>query len=163
MNLRDVDSYLKRKALAEHPSTPAAEAESARAQMRAMEVEQPDIALRAAAVEAALNREAGFDPNDFFPRGGANPGSKPAAPTNPFTAFVDGVFKGAAREFADTVAGEVSGASRHEALKPEQVVTRRMACAKGQVCIEIRANKKDMKRRFLREQVMDRIEDLLTE
>lgn len=162
MTLRDVDSYLKRKALAEHPSTPAAEARSARDQMAAMEKEQPDITLRAAAVEAALHREVpGFDPNEFF--GARAPAAAPPPATNPVTAFIDGIFKGAAREFADTVAGEVSGASRHDALAPEQVVTRRMACAKGQVCIEVRANKKDMKRRFLREQVMDRIEDLLTE
>jgi len=163
MTLRDIDHYLKLKARADHEATPAPERDVAKRQMEALEAEHPDISLRAAAVEAALNHTPSIE--DFFPRSAPHrespAGAKPTQ--NPFAAFVDGLFRGAANDFANTVAGEVTGAQRHDALRPEQVVTRRMSCGKGQVCIEVRANRKDMRRRALREQVMDRIEEMLQE
>ncbi len=158
MTVKDIDMYLKLKARADHPTTPAPEAANAQKQLMAMELEHPDIAAKALHVQTVLN---GTD--EFFPRVGASAPGTPAAPKNAVLAFVDGMVRGAASEFADRVAGEVSGAGRHEALRSGQVVTRRMSCGKGQVCIEIRANQRDMQRRQLRDQVMDRVEELLRE
>lgn len=159
MTVKDIDLFLKLKARAEHPATPAPEAATAHKQMLEMELEHPDIAAKALHVQTVLS---GTD--DFFPRASSE-GTHAQAPVskNPVLAFVDGVFRGAAQEFAGRVAEEVSGASRHEGLKAGQVVTRRLACGKGQVCIEVRANRKDMQRRPLRDQVLDRVEEMLRE
>jgi hypothetical protein len=148
MDLGDVDRYLKVRALADHPRTPAAEARVAKARAASMEADHFGIQEAALRVQRAM---AGDDP-------------APQAPPSPARGWSDlfrDVAQQTASEFADRFAGEVSGAGRFEPLARGECVFVDHDCGDGQVCLEVRVLARDLGRVRSRDRIIDGVEDEL--
>lgn len=145
-SLRDIDLYLKRRAMAEGAGNANEKAE-ARRQVEQMEQEHPGIRKQAKAVQAALDGEGAPTTEEGW-KGAVAEFFKQTAQTS-------------ASRFADEFAGEVSGASRFEPLKIRECVLKEHRCAEGQVCLEIRARVKDVNSSKARAAILDGIEEQL--
>lgn len=153
MTLRDIDLYLKKRALAEGTSAPA-EAAEARRQAEAMEIEFPGIQTRAAAVKRALEG----DP----PRGDRSAGRGSGLAE----AAGDWLRKAAqdvASQAAHDLAGAMAGSARYEALRRGQCKLKAHDCAADQVCLEVRVRAADILRSRSRAAILDAVEAELVE
>lgn len=145
MNLRDVDLYLKRRALAEGNGDPNEKANAAR-QVREMESEHPGIRAAADRVQRALEGAA--------PAGAAPPGGWKGGVAD----WLRRTAEVSAERFADELAGEVSGADRFKELRRGECRLSTHTCAAGQVCLEIRVRARDVASTRVRERVLDGVE-----
>lgn len=160
MTLKDIVRYLDLKARAEGPGTPPAEAATCRQFMKDMEAKHEDIAMIAERVQAAERGEV--PPFPFpFPFGGSTPRQPRTGPRKPrpMETIIDNVVG----RFVDNMTEELTGGGRQEPLEHGQIKLIRKACAEGQVCFELRMRRKDARTERIREQVLDRIHDILVE
>lgn len=160
MDLADVARYLK---LVERGRdiTPGAEAEAASARRIAaqMETEHPGLAATAKRVQAAL---AGNAQDDRFQRAAgstpftANP-PKPPKPSKPPAPAVSPWIQALGQRLEKTVVSAATGAAtsaataltgefneRFDPLRPGEYDVVARECARGQVCVEVRARLDDV-------------------
>lgn len=90
------------------------------------------------------------------------PAPPTSSPTSPWVDLAAGVLgtvaSRASSQLADEFAGHVSGAARFDSLAPGDLVISEHACAPGQVCMEIRAVARDLRRSRSRVRVLDAID-----
>lgn len=151
VDLGDVATFLKVKAMADHPGTPVLEARNARARLAAMETSHEGITATAARVQQAL--------------AGPPPPPPPRTSRAPVSGGISSVLRAAvsqgANDLADRFAGELSGAGRFEPLVAGECDLTQHACGAGQVCLEVRMRASDVRRVRTRERLLDGIEDEL--
>lgn len=158
MDLRTIDLYLKRRAMAESPGGNANEKAMAARQLREMEAEYPGLREKAEAVAGAMAGERGT-PGDV--------GAETSSWGGGLAAFLKATAKAAAGEaasqFADNLSGGLSGAERFSALDRREVAFTAHACTEGQVCLEVRVRAADVLRVRTRKDILAEIEDELVE
>ena len=143
MTLRDLDLFLKRLALADTVGNANEQAE-ARRQVADMEREHPGIRAKALRVQQLVE---GVE--------------APAPASAGWQSFLRGVAQQGVAQFADELAGEVSGARRFETLKRGACVLTVHRCSPGQVCLEMRVRARDVRNADARDQILDGVEEEL--
>jgi hypothetical protein len=138
----DVSRYLKLRARAEHPTTPDAEVVSARKIMATMELKDPDLQPTAARVASALH---------------GTPSQDVRSSADPWWASIlkEGVMLG-----VQSIGSDPEAAARFDPIAGRgQCVITVHDCGAGQVCVEFRANARDLAKRNRRDRMLDQLEE----